>query len=268
MPPSIPASVSTSSTEPPLKFQLATSEKHGGYHMTFSHARIAHLRRVLSDSRLVNLNVEEACQALLAKSTEPRTADAEPHITKKNFDSAIKGILRWNIKASADVKLAMHCLMDVIFACCDREGLGRPNVAELACGLTVFCQGKKSDKLEYAFELMDKKKRGKLSKKEMNKYLQSFLTVLLSISICPELESDPATDALSTLSGEPVDRSNAAVIRAVKSGAEWTTALIFREMEKQTNSFMTFDDFATWYTAKGCASIPWLELIDLRKWVV
>jgi hypothetical protein len=31
---------------------------------------------------------------------------------------------------------------------------------------------------------------------------------------------------------------------------------------------LNFDDFADWYTTKGYSCIPWLELLDLRKWVI
>jgi Ca2+-binding EF-hand superfamily protein len=266
----VPPQQQPASPGPPLSFHLTTSDKNGGYNMAFSHQRIDHLRRVLNESGLPSVDVREACDAILAKSVDSRSNDPEPRINKRNFDAAMKGILKWQPKTSAESKRTMNGVLDAVFACFDRDGQGKPCVAELACGITVLCQGKKSDKLEHAFEVLDVKKRQKLFKKEMNKYLQAFLSVLLSIAICPGLDLNPSHDLLTTSRGEPVERTAASVGRIVKSGADWATTLIFRDVEnqKKTNSQITFDDFASWYTSKGHSSIPWLELIDLRKWVI
>lgn len=259
-------SLERSNAEPPLKFHLVTSDKHGGYNLIFSHKRIDHLRRILNDCNLSKLTIDETCGAIVGGSSD--SPDPDPRIVKRQFDASMKSVLKWNSKVSADSKRTMTGLLDSIFSCFDRDGVGKPSVVEVVCGMTIFSQGKKSDKLEYAFEMIDQKKRNKLSKRDMNRYLQAFLTVLFGIAICPCLDIDPAVDTMLTFAGDKVERTPASVFRAVKAGAEWATSLIFREMEKPQNSFLTFDDFATWYTSKGHASIPWLELIDLRKWVL
>ena len=252
--------------EPPLVFNLVTSDKHGGYAMVFSHKRIEHLRRVLQDSGILDLVIDDVCELVLAGSS--RTQDPEEQITRQAFHTAMSGTLRWKPHVPLEGRTSMTGLLDAIFACFDREGNSKASVTEVACGITVFCQGKKSDKLEHSFELLDQKKRGKLSRREMTKYFQSFLTVLLGISVCPCLAYDASVDALQTLGGDRVDRTPTNVARAAKAGAEWATSLIFRETQKPSNAFLTFDDFAAWYTSKGHISIPWLELIDLRKWVL
>ena len=33
-----------------------------------------------------------------------------------------------------------------------------------------------------------------------------------------------------------------------------------------TRRFITFQDFADWYTTVGHEMVPWLELLDIKKW--
>lgn len=253
-------------SQPPLKVHIVTSDKSDGYNIIFSCRRLAHLRRVLQESGLLDYGAESICVGIVSRASDSR--DLGPRISKHGFDAAMSSFLKWKASESSEEKRCMTGLFNALFACFDREASSKPSGLEVACGLSIFCQGKKSDKLEYAFDFLDQKKRGKLSKKEMNKYFHSFLTVLFGISVCPTLESDSSVDSLQTYNGDLVDRSPASVARAAKAGAEYATSLIFRELEKPSNSFVTFDEFAAWYTSKGHSSIPWLELIDLRKWVL
>ncbi|GKY99745.1 hypothetical protein MPSEU_000928400 [Mayamaea pseudoterrestris] len=252
--------------EPPLKFHLVTADSHGGYNMIFSQRQINHLRRVLQESGLLDVTIEQVCRVVLARASGAR--DADPRISQQHYDSAMISMLKWKSNASTETKRSMIGMLEEVFACFIGDGNLDPSAAEVACGITVFCQGKKSDKLEHAFELLDQKRRGKLSKKELVRYFQSFLTVLLGISVCSCLDSDLTTDSLQTLRGAKVEQSPSAVARAAKTGAEWTANLIFQELQKATSALLSFDDFASWYTTKGHVSMPWLELIDLRKWVL
>lgn len=255
----------------PLKFQLVTDDGHGGYMLSISRVRIDHFRRILEESGIHRVNVEEACNAVLAKSTRQTKTDGEPRLVKDGFDKALQSIASWSRTSSSDSRTVLAGLLDDLFTAFDKKNTGRPSVIEVACGLTVLCQGKKSDKLEFAFEVLDKNKRGHLSKKDMVKYLQAFLTVLLNVAFSPSLRNDKVFDSVSTLDGVVCERSGATLNRAVKAGAEWAANQIFRDSERSRNNSvptMTFDDFGSWYTEKGFSSIPWLELIDLRKWVM
>jgi Ca2+-binding EF-hand superfamily protein len=254
----------------PLMFHLITREPHGGYRVSCSRARIDRFRRVLDACGLQNTTVEDACNAVLSKSSRQTKSETESKLTKEGFQAALKLVSSWRPKSSSDNQRTLTGLFDSIFSAFDRDGTGRPSVIEVACGVTVLCQGKKSDKLEYAFEVLDKNKRGLLSKQDMSKYIQSFLTVLLSVALSPSLSHDPSFDTLSTMDGGRCETSIAAIQQAVAAGAEWATEQAFRDFDggRKKNSSMSFDDFAEWYTSKGFGSIPWLELIDLRKWTV
>lgn len=256
--------------ESPLKFHLNTGESHGGYQLSFSRARIEHLRRVLEESGLHKHSAEDACNAILSQASRPSKSEKEPKLTKEGFDAAMKTLITWQRPTSTGSEQTLDGLLDSIFAAFDRDGKGRPSVIEVACGITVLCRGKKSDKLEFAFEVLDKNKQGKLSKRDMTKYLQSFLTVLLSVAFSPALAHEPDFDTAQTMEGRDCDRSIVTINRAGKSGAEWAASLAFGDANSQAKTGLTamsFDDFADWYTAKGYEHVPWLELIDLRKWL-
>lgn len=246
----------------PLKFHLNTTDDHGGYMLSLSQARIRHFRHILEASGLHNISSETACNHILSKGSRSM-------ITKKEFDSATRSML----PSSGHDRHTERLISDVfsgIFAAFDREGTGEASALEVACGFTVLCQGKKSDKLEFAFEVLDKNKRGHLSTTDMASYLQSFLSVLLSIAFSPSLDSDPADDTIATMNGWRCDRTTSTLIQAAKGGADWAASLAFSDFErnKKQAPSMSFDDFADWYTAVGYSSIPWLELLDLQKWAM
>ena len=85
---------------------------------------------------------------------------------------------------------------------------------------------------------------GKLSRFGMQRYLQSFLSTLLS---------------LSSTGGDETEMSGMA-----ERGAARCTALMFHEVEGAEG--ITFEQFAGWYTNGGYDQAAWLELLDPKKW--
>lgn len=244
----------------PLKFHLNTSDDHGGYMLSLSQTRIRHFRKILEASGLHQIDAETACNHILKKGSSAK-------ISKDEFNEALHNMLPSN-RHDRNTERTISDVFSGIFAAFDQDGAGKANALEIACGFTVLCRGKKSDKLEFAFEVLDKNKRGRLSKKDMASYLKSFLTVLLSVAFAPSLNDDPADDSLATMDGVRCDRATATLVQAAKSGADWAASLAFRDFDrnKKKAPTMSFDDFADWYTAVGYSSIPWLELLDLQKW--
>jgi Ca2+-binding EF-hand superfamily protein len=231
--------------------------------LSLSQSRIRHFRRLLEISGLCHLEAETACNEILGKSRSK--------LSKADFLTAMQTLMNRN-KPKLDVaaERALTDMLSGIYAAFDRDGKGQASAIEVACGFTVLCRGKKSDKLEFAFEVLDKNKKGRLSRTDMTSYLQSFLTVLLSVAFSPALESDASDDSVGTLKGAPLERSNTTLHKAVKGGAEWASSLAFKDFDKskKKGSAMSFDDFAEWYTSVGFGSIPWLELLDLQKWAL
>ena len=228
-----------------LKFHLLSEDDQGGFVLSISQKRIGHLRQVMLDCGLHDVPTETACAAILDRASGSAKSKSRT-ITKTKFEEAVRDVLGSNDQGV--VGESHRCLTEVlssIFSAFDLKRNGKPSALEVACGLTVLCRGKKSDKLEYAFEVLDKGKKGVLSKDDMFNYMRSFLTVLLAIACTPVLDTDELEDTLTTMNtNETCDRSTDSLMRAVKAGSTWAVAQAFKGGEES----MSFDDFASWYT--------------------
>jgi hypothetical protein len=262
-----------------FKFHVITYEEHGGYMLSVSQRRVSHLGHILTESGLYQIDAEEASRSILSraissKSTNGRSKgnNEELILTKDGFDSAMRHVIslvRGKANMTLDTQGVLSELLVWIFNAFDRSDTGKASAVEIACGLMVLCSGRKSDKLECGFELLDSDRDGKLSRREMSNYLKSFLTVLLSVVSAPCLDSDPTEDSFSYLKGGPCDQESSTITGASCRGSDWATGEAFGAASKAggDDEAMTFDSFAEWYTSVGYTSIPWLELLDLRKWV-
>ncbi|CAB9528425.1 expressed unknown protein [Seminavis robusta] len=256
----------------PLKFHLLSEEdEKGGFMLSISQRRIRHFRQVMMDSGLPDVSTETVCAAILSHASpkDAKAKNASQCITKDDFDAAVHEIL--GIKDQRAGAEDHSCLLEVlsfIFSGFDPEESGKADAFQVACGFTVLCRGKKSDKLEYAFDVLDKDKKGELTRMDMLNYMRSFLTVLLGIGCSPSLETDEVEDSLTSMSGdETCDRSVSSVVKAVDAGANWAVSQAFKRREGLGDT-LSFDDFAAWYTDEGHLSIPWVELLSLRKWLL
>jgi len=194
-------------------------------------------------------------------------------LEKDDFDSAMRGILasgKGSSEMSVDTQRVLSDILAYIFNSFDRSNSGKPNALEIACGFTVLCNGKKSDKLEHAFEVLDKNRVGKLPRSEMQNYLRSFLTVLLCVTCSNYLQRDVDEDKMVFMDGSPCEMDPSTVSKAAEVGSEWAASQAFKGCfsGRAEEDMLNFDDFADWYTRKGYSCIPWLELLDLRKWVI
>lgn len=234
--------------------------------VSVSQKRIRHLRHILMESGLHRIDGETACKQILGKSFQAGKSSRHSSLslTKDDFDAAMRGIVSGR-SMSLETQRTLSEVLGGIFSAFDHNRDGTVNAVEVACGFTVLCQGKKSDKLEYAFEVLDRDKRGKLSKSDTARYLRSFLTVLLNIASTPSLDSDLHEDSMATMSGARCDHSAATQSRAVEAGSSWASGQAFKGRRQD---LICFDEFAEWYTNVGYSNIPWLELLDLHKWVV
>lgn len=266
-----PARTPTRQSRPPqernsnsLKFHLVTDDDHGGYVVSVSQKRIRHLRHVLIESGLNRLDGEIACKQILGKAYRDK-ASGKYSLRKDDFDSAMRGVIS-SRNMSVDTQRTLSDMLGEIFTAFDHDGTRTVNAVEVACGFTVLCKGKKSDKLEYAFEVLDRDRRGNLSRSDTARYLRSFLTVLLNIVSTNKLESDYHEDIMTTTGGIRCERTMATMARAVEAGSSWAAAQAFRS-QRGSRDLICFDEFAEWYTHVGYSNIPWLELLDLQKWV-
>lgn len=243
----------------PLTFPLSTNS-NDHYTVSVSPRRVDLLKNIILDSGIHEINIANLCDQILG-------ASQGSSITKVQFKSAIKGMISSHgLKKSESFQGLLLSIFDEF----DSKKVGKADASELACGLTILCGGRKSDKLEYAFEVLDKMNNGMATRFQMVRYLHSFLTVLLHISSC-ELGDECAAEDILYASGSP----NAMKIdkRLIGWVSSWATEEVFKYTPTQKNGAdgsecINFDNFADWYTKGGYNSIAWLELLDLKKWIL
>jgi len=255
----------------PLQFQLLTDVGQGGYMISISSRRVKLLKLLVTEGDLFSLNIMDTSEKILAQAVDGK-------LSKELFDDAMRNIIAISnstgSKMTTDTQRLLSDLLSSVFSAFDIEKTGMVDANDLACGFTVLCGGRKSDKLEYAFDLLDKKNGNHgASKNEMVRYLQSFLTVLLTISSC-SVGRETHENILRSLSGDTVTgKESSDLSSAIIWGSTWATNQMLKSLPIDEKSYegkhrINFENFAEWYTKGGFSVIPWLELLDLRKWVL
>ena len=237
------------SPQQPIKFHLLTHGESNGVYITFSPDRVARLRQLVQESNLANMNAKVVIDHFVNNCANRSV------MSKSEFDQCMRSLIRGET-LSLDAKNGLSELLNSLFYSFDRTShnaimMGqRPMhevaLCELASGFSVLCGGKKSDKLECTFDLFDNDQDGKLLRADLHRFLRSFITLFVCLS--------------STASSDP------SVFHQIDAGASWAVEKIYRS-RSSNESYINFDDFASWYTDGGYSSIPWLELLDLRKWM-
>jgi len=257
-----------------LKFQLVSYEDHGGYMVSVSQKRVRHLRHVLVESGLCRVDSEAACKKIMSKACQiKRKGTIVYQLEKGDFDSAMRSIIgsgRGKNDMSIETQRALSDILAFVFRAFDRENNGKVDATEVACGFTVLCDGKKSDKLEYAFEVLDINNNGRLNRMQVSNYLRSFLTVLVCVTTSSHLVCNISEDSFLHMNGKPCNGDAGTISNAADKGSTWAAGQAFKGSYsgRKERDHLNFDEFAEWYTRKGYSSIPWLELLDLKKWVI
>jgi len=245
-------------TQNVFKFNLLTYDQFGGYTISIGPNQVQLLHRIVTETGLCQIDAPTICKFILFDIRSRRVNS----LTKKAFQSAMKRVFEHTSKSlhtpiSNSMQEELSTFTDKFFTSFDRPKTGKINAVELACGFTVLCGGRKSDKLEHVFEVLDQDKDSLVSRQDICRFIQSFLVMLMSVS-----------SSFTHLDGGASSNDKAAISTAIEAGSEWATAQVFNDASQLTNGSTRFDDFAEWYTKGGYQSMPWLELLDLRKWVL
>ena len=187
---------------------------------------------------------------LARTALEAMSAALERHATagvveKTAFDAAVRELLPGGGGA------AHSTLLHALFYSFDRFGRSAVDARELACGFALLCAGGKSAKLSFAFDLLDVRQQGALSRRGLWRFFRSFLTALSAFSAEAAAGAAPAKLA-----------------EAIDSAAVWTASQLFRRPSVDELNMVTFEDLAEWYGDGGHDAAPWLELLDLGKWAL
>lgn len=150
-------------------------------------------------------------------------------------------------------------LLRNFFQCFDIDQVDSVALDELMGGLTLLCGGKKSHKLAFAFSIFDTRpgvgsKKGithSLSGEDLFLFLRSVLIV--TFSTCRQ----------------SLDLTDDMVGRCIADTANMICNDVMRhQWETKRMDRLDFDEFGQWYNDGGFERAPWLELLDLRKWVL
>jgi Ca2+-binding EF-hand superfamily protein len=159
-------------------------------------------------------------------------------LSKRDFDAVVRGIipatslskeerslfsvllssLFYNFEATSDVK--------------DKYGeddfVDSANALELSIGFSLLCNGDKSSKLNYAWQVIDLDGDGYLNRAELLFFLRSYLRILLALSF------------------EAASLGPAAIRRHATDMASWLSSTVIQRYANQ-RGLVSFDDFAQWY---------------------
>ncbi|KAH7467170.1 Guanylyl cyclase inhibitory protein [Phytophthora ramorum] len=157
---------------------------------------------------------------------EPFMVDpASSCIEKSTFDKCVGKLLPVNVAPSVaaafgantntrvpprsvgrgkDPKMVADTLSRLFFAF-NRGGTGKIDLVEFVSAFTIFCAGSKSEKLAFAYRLFDADGDGCLTRREMWKYLRSFLTMLLALGNGSDLSAEAIASVADTTAIEIAD---------------------------------------------------------------
>ncbi|KAL7507518.1 hypothetical protein ACHAXN_005635 [Cyclotella atomus] len=240
-----------------LKFHLFSNDHHRGYMISIRPTEVSQLHRIVTETALCQADASTVCNFILSEAKSNRSKNTRT-LSKRAFHAAMTKVCQQISQKilTGSTRHELTAFLDKLFSSFDRPKKGSVHALEIACGITVLCGGRKSDKLEHVFELFDEDKDTLLTQKEVARFIQSFLVVLMSIS-----------SSISLLDGGACTNDDATLVSAIETGSEWASAQVFEAL-KPPNGKVCFDDFADWYTKGGYQHIPWLELLDLKKWVL
>jgi Ca2+-binding EF-hand superfamily protein len=137
-------------------------------------------------------------------------------------------------------------LLHSLFYAFDRTGSSElVDVTDLCCGFSIMCKGSKSEKLAFAFDILDDDEDGYLTKRGLWRFFRAFLGALL------------------TLCGALGDHQANVANHILDASSRRTCTSIYDTLNNRDR--VTFNDVADWYKVK-CDDFPWLELLDLSKW--
>ena len=220
------------------------------------------LKALVERTNLMQRTAADICKTLLHAAC-PRSFNGKEYmiLQKEDFRSTIRVIFPEYVFAQLTKdEQSTFCDSLFDFFSCFEQGRpalheGEVDAKEFAVGFCFFCSGNKSTKLAVGYELLDTKRRGYLTEDQLLRYLQSYLTMLVGMSLLTPIHKRR----------RPLAPERRKTMRAaIESGAKWTLGH-FLKASGQTKNEYTFECFASWYSSGGYNIAPWLELLDLTK---
>ena len=224
------------------------------------------LQELVHRTQLIQRSASDVCKLLLQAGTvrHDQFGSESMILRKDDFRRALRSIIPdyAYLQLKPEEQASFDKSFDDFFAWFEngKYGLhqGEVSLKEFAVGFSFLCAGNKSTKLAAGFELLDDASRGYLTEDQLLRYLQSYLTMLVGMSLLRPVEK--------LRSHRPVTAEKRQTMQAaIENGAKWTLGHFLRSTGKTKKNEYTFEKFASWYSKGGYNTAPWLELLDLGK---
>ncbi len=222
-----------------LRINFSGGEDAGG--LEFSAEDIAELRYAVNVTGLAAKPFPEADAALRAHSSP------EGILSRKAFYAAVRSLVPTQAVQGADTR-RITAFLTRFFDAFDRPGDGVAQLPDVLVGFSLLCAGNKSDKLVDSFSVMSKVASGAVTRTELWRILRALLSAFGAVASRTDDEDVEEKRAR-------IDDAAADVVRAAA------------EAVGDRNGRVTFQQFAGWFNEEGRGKCPWLELLDLNKWL-
>ncbi|KAL7434851.1 hypothetical protein ACHAXM_004394 [Skeletonema potamos] len=249
----------------------------GAFHIDITEENLVMLRQLVTRTGFASLTPQHVESVILKHSRCERRkyGDTVYVISRQQFGKFIRDVVPKEASKNFDPNEIENFsnYFTNFFTCFDYNWSDlkkdEVNAKELMVGFSFLCAGNKSSKLAAAYDMLDVDKNGYLTQRGLMQYLRAYLTMLAGISL---LSSNKKTTTQIRKQLMSTKRNDAFL--AVENGAKWTLGYFFRSFEAEharngstRNNAVAFEDFAKWYTEGGYAVAPWLELLDLQKFL-
>ena len=227
------------------------------------------LRNFVHRTGLMHCHASAMCKKLL-RLAHRRTYGEDTVLTVSRgiWLSSISDILGrevWGQLSPVEREAFTGCFTE-IFSCFEgsKPALQSDEVdlQEFAVGFCFFCSGNKSSKLSTGFEVLDDQRKNFLNEEHLRRYLTSYLTMLVAMSVLAPISNRNATGVVAR-------RHSREMRSAVESGARWALGHFLNYFGESGRGSQqgrySFESFAAWYSNGGYEVAPWLELLDLNK---
>eukprot|EP00948_MAST-09A_sp_MAST-9A-sp1_P001924 g1924.t1 len=191
------------------------------------------------------------------------------------FDMAIRYLVDGSTLVEEEKNSVSQCLWQIFYAFASSTETTDPNTGditevdaaradEICAALSVLARGSKSEKLDHVFLLfnsrpgVDEEPLETVNKRQMWRFIRAFRTTIEVIA-----SSQFAATSQTTWAGL---RMGGKVVQIIDDVSTHIVEKLFAWNAQSSSWYITFESFAEWYTVEGFRIVPWLELLDLRKW--
>ena len=207
-------------------------------------------------SGISSVDIADAYDVFSALSSPGDDEEDDLVLTKPGFQEAVRLLILKDSTPPESTAL-LSAFFGRIFDVHDRSESGSVDLAQFFGSFSILLAGTKSEKLAGVFTIFsdgaDDDADGTMSPEFLAKYIRSFLTGLVALN-------QTTRKVIPVRIYRIIDKTCTEIVHTILE--------CVGESDSDENAFVTFEEFGSWYNSGGHELIPWLELLDARKWLV